>query len=70
MTKEATETAMGEKEHTCTVCGCTETAEIAKQSSTDAVQTGDNRNLTLWFALFTVSVTGMYSKRKRSSWAK
>ena len=65
MTKEATETAMGEKEHTCT-----ETAEIAKQSSTDAVQTGDNRNLTLWFALFTVSVTGMYSKRKRSSWAK
>ena len=34
VTKEATETAVGEKEHTCTVCGYTETAEIAKLPAT------------------------------------
>ena len=30
VTKEATETESGEKEHTCTVCGYTQTAEIEK----------------------------------------
>ena len=34
VTKEATETAKGEKEHTCTICGYTETAEIAKLPAT------------------------------------
>ena len=34
VTKEATQTAVGEKEHTCTICGYTETAEIAKLPAT------------------------------------
>ena len=34
VTKEATQTAKGEKEHTCTICGYTETAEIAKLPAT------------------------------------
>ena len=75
VTKEATETAAGEKEHTCTVCGYQEKAEIAKLTETDPAQTGDSRNLALWFALLAVStvglvVTGVYSKRRRSSRAK
>ena len=66
VTKEATETAVGEKEHICTVCGYTQTAEIAKLPSSDTTkptesnpntgattnpQTGDNSNLFLWIAL-------------------
>ncbi len=75
VTREATETAAGEKEHTCTVCGYTETAEIAKLTEKDSPQTGDNSNLTLWLALFAVSAagvigTGVYSKRRRRSRAK
>lgn len=38
VTKEATKTEAGEKEHTCTVCGYTETAEIAKLSGTDTTK--------------------------------
>ena len=34
VTKEATQTAKGEKEHTCTVCGYTEKAEIEKLPAT------------------------------------
>ena len=34
VTKEATQTAKGEKEHTCTICGYTETVEIAKLPAT------------------------------------
>lgn len=69
VTKEATETKKGEKEHTCTVCGYQETEEIAKLSATDTIkptesnpntvattspQTGDNSNLFLWIALLFV----------------
>ncbi|MDD6236137.1 MAG: hypothetical protein PUB00_02025, partial [Clostridiales bacterium] len=73
--KEATETAVGEKEHTCTVCGYKETAEIAKLTKPGTPGTGDNSNPALWFALLAVSAagavgTGMYSKRRRSSRAK
>ena len=74
VTKEATETARGEKEHTCTVCGYTETAEIAKLPAADtpkptesnpdtgtgkSPQTGDNSKLTLWLALLAVSAAGV-----------
>ena len=38
VTKEATEKEAGEKEHTCTVCGYQETAEIAKLSGTDTTK--------------------------------
>ena len=75
VTKEATETAAGEKEHTCTVCGYQEKAEIAKLTETDPPQTGDSRNIGLWFALLAVStvvlvITGVHSKPRRSSRAK
>lgn len=73
VTKEATQTAVGEKEHTCTICGYTETAEIAKlpattdptkpdtetKSDTTIPQTGDNSNMALWSALLFVSGAGV-----------
>ena len=73
VTKEATQTAVGEKEHTCTICGYTETAEIAKlpattdptkpdtetKSDTTSPQTGDNSHMALWFALLCVSGSGV-----------
>lgn len=82
VTKEATETEEGEKEHTCTVCGYTEKAEIAKLPATDPTEptysnpdTGDSSNLFLWIALlfvggFGVIGTGVYCKRRRSSRTK
>ena len=73
VTKEATQTAVGEKEHTCTICGYTETAEIAKlpattdptkpdtetKSDTTSPQTVDNSNMSLWIALLFVSGAGV-----------
>ncbi|MGN1450617.1 MAG: LPXTG cell wall anchor domain-containing protein, partial [Eubacteriales bacterium] len=72
VTKEATETEEGEKEHSCTVCGYTETETIAKLNGTDGPQTGVDSNTALWSALMAVSaasVTGIsvYSKRRKSS---
>lgn len=79
VTKEATEKEAGEKEHTCTVCGYTETAEIEKLAATTDLtkpgstspQTGDNRHMALWFALLFVSGacvigTTVYGKKKRA----
>lgn len=68
VTKEATETAKGEKEHTCTVCGYTEKAEIPMRTN---VQTGDNSSFALWAALFTLSasavtVTVSAAKKKKA----
>ena len=68
VTKEATETAKGEKEHTCTVCGYTEKAEISKRTN---VPTGDNSSFALWAALFTLSaaavtVTVSAAKKKKA----
>ena len=74
VTKEATETAKGEKEHTCTICGYTEKAEIAKLPATDTTDTtknnqntgaatspntGDNSHMALWIALLFVSGAGV-----------
>lgn len=82
VTKEATKTEEGQREHTCTICDYTETESIAKltggdtpKPDTDVPQTGDNSNPALWFALLTVSAagvigTGMYSKCRRNSRAK
>ena len=79
VTKEATQTAVGEKEHTCTICGYTETAEIAKlPATTDPTNpdtttpaTGDNSHMALWFALLCVSGSGVigttvYGRKKRA----
>ena len=68
VTKEATQTAKGEKEHTCTVCGYTEKAEIPKRTT---VASGDDSSFALWAALFAVSAaavitTATVSKRKKS----
>ena len=68
VTKEATQTAKGEKEHTCTVCGYTEKAEIPKR---DIVPTGDDSSFALWLALFTLSAaavtaTATMGKRKKA----
>lgn len=70
VTKEATEKEAGEKEHTCTVCGYTEKAEIEKLPATTNPTTGDNSHIALWIALLFVSGAGVigttvYSKRKR-----
>ena len=72
VTKEATETARGEKEHTCTVCGYTETAESNPDTgAAKSPQTGDNSMMWIWFVLLFVSGTGIaeaavYSKRKKA----
>ena len=68
VTKEATQTAKGEKEHTCTVCGYTEKAEIPMRTN---VQTGDDSSFALWAALFTLSAaavtaTATMGKRKKA----
>ena len=71
VTKEATEQEAGKKEHTCTVCGYTEKAEIEKLPATteptkpgtkpgkDNPATGDNSHMALWFALLLVSGAGV-----------
>ena len=73
VTKEATEQEAGEKEHTCTVCGYTEKAEIEKLPATmeptkpgtdtkpgkDNPATGDNSHMALWIALLFVSGAGV-----------
>ena len=66
--KEATQTAKGEKEHTCTVCGYTEKAEIPMRTN---VPTGDDSSFALWAALFTLSAaavtaTATMGKRKKA----
>ena len=80
VTKEATEKEAGEKAHTCTVCGYTETAEIAKlptnpgtdtKPETTTPATGDNSHMALWIALLFVSGAGVigttvYGKKKRA----
>ena len=71
---EATEQEAGEKEHTCTVCGYTEKAEIEKLAAkpgTDTPATGDNSHMALWIALLFVSGAGVigttvYSRKKRA----
>lgn len=69
VTKEATQTAKGEKEHTCTVCGYTEKAEIPMRTT---VASGDDSSFALWAALFTLSAaavitTATVSKKKKAS---
>ena len=69
VTKEATQTAKGEKEHTCTVCGYTEKAEIPMRTN---VPTGDDSSFALWAALFTLSAaavtaTASAAKKKKAS---
>ena len=79
VTKEATQTAKGEKVHTCTICGYTEKAEIEKLPATteptkpgkDNPATGDNSHMALWIALLFVSGAGVigttvYGKKKRA----
>lgn len=73
VTKEATQTAKGEKEHTCAVCGYTEKAEIEKLAATDTTtpQTGDSSHMALWMALLFVSAAGVigttvYGKKKKA----
>ena len=68
VTKEATQTAKGEKEHTCTVCGYTEKAEIPMRTN---VPTGDDSSFALWAALFTLSAaavtaTATAAKKKKA----
>lgn len=68
VTKEATQTAKDEKEHTCTVCGYTEKAEIPMRTN---VPTGDDSSFALWAALFTLSAaavtaTATMGKRKKA----
>ena len=69
VTKEATQTAKGEKEHTCTVCGYTEKTEIPVRTN---VPSGDDSSFALWAALFTLSAaavitTATVSKKKKAS---
>ena len=69
VTKEATQTAKGEKEHSCTVCGYTEKVEIPKRTT---VASGDDSSFALWAALFTLSAaavitTATVSKKKKAS---
>ena len=69
VTKEATQTAKGEKEHTCTVCGYTEKAEIPMRTN---VPSGDDSSFALWAALFTLSAaavtaTASAAKKKKAS---
>ena len=68
VTKEATQTAKGEKEHSCAVCGYTEKAEIPMRTN---VPTGDDSSFALWAALFTLSAaavtaTASAAKKKKA----
>lgn len=70
VTKEATQTAKGEKEHICSVCGYAETAEIAQLPKTDSPKTGDNSHMTIWVTLLAVSAAGvvglsLYGKKRK-----
>lgn len=77
VTKAATTSAKGEKEHVCSVCQYTETAEIPmleknEPTKTDSPQTGDNSNMALWFALILLSGgalagTAVYGKKRKHS---
>ena len=66
--KAPTETEEGEQEHSCTVCSYKETVKIPKLTKPGTPDTGDDSNLTLWFALLAVSAAGLivlYGKKKR-----
>lgn len=69
VTKEATENVKGEQEHICSVCGYTETAEIALPTGTPSPATGDNSHMVLWVVLLLISggllVTQKYTVYKK-----
>lgn len=72
VTKKADENTEGEKEHTCSVCGYTETANIEKLPKAESPKTGDNSRALLWFALALISggliaATAIYRKMKKHS---
>lgn len=72
VTTEATETAKGAKEHTCSVCGYSETAEIDMLPKVEVPQTGENSPLALWIALLFISGTGVvgataFSRKRKAT---
>lgn len=71
VTAEATETAKGAKQHTCSVCGYSETAEIDMLVRKEIPQTGDNSTIGLWIALLFIGSAGVvgttvFSRKRRS----
>ena len=60
ISKEATKTAKGRQERSCSVCGYKETQDIT-MLKTDSPKTGDYNNAYIWIALLACSCIGVVS---------
>ena len=68
--KEATKTAKGEKQRTCSICGHVDSEEIPMLS--DIPATGDDSNIMLWGGTMVISLAALVvllveSKKRRTA---
>lgn len=71
VTTKATETAKGDKERICSICGHREKAVIDMLTKTEAPKTGDSSSAALWMTMLLIGSLGaagvmVYSKKKKA----